>query len=46
MTDDNIWTGLFLVFLLFIVLFLSFYHVRNISDSVYEGLSEKYVTRS
>jgi len=38
MSDDNLWTGFFLVFLLFVFMFLALYHVRHISDSVYEGL--------
>jgi hypothetical protein len=38
MSDDNFWTGFFLVFLLFVFMFLTFYNVRRISDSVYEGL--------
>lgn len=40
MSDDNLWTGFFLVFLLFVFMFLALYHVRHISDSVYEGLTE------
>lgn len=45
MSDDNLWTGIFLVFLLFVFMFLSLYHVRHISDSVYEGFRSSASTR-
>jgi len=37
--DDNLWTGIFLVFLLFVFMYLALYHLRHISDSVYEGFN-------
>jgi len=39
MSDNDYWTALFLVFLAFLFMFVSFYNIRNISDAVYEGLS-------
>jgi len=40
--DDDFWTGLFLVFVIFSFMFLTFYHVHHIADTVYEGfLSSK-----
>ena len=36
MSDNDFWTGLFLVFVLFVFMFMTFYNVRYISDAVYE----------
>jgi Fe2+ transport system protein B len=36
---DNVWTGLFIAFILFLLMFLTFYHVGDISDRMYEGLT-------
>ena len=41
MSEDNFWTALFLVFLLFVFMFLAFFHLRTISESVYEGITTR-----
>ena len=38
MSDNDVWSGLFLAFLLFVCMFLSFSHLPAVSDSIYEGL--------
>lgn len=35
---DSVWLGLFIAFVLFVFMFLTFYHVGDISNGVYEGL--------
>ncbi len=41
MSDNDYWTALFLVFLAFLFMFVSFYNIRNISDTVYEGFADR-----
>jgi len=43
MSDNDLWTALFLVFLLFVLMFLSFSQARALSDSIYEGLCAKEI---
>jgi len=42
MTDNDVWTGFFIIFVVFIFMFMTFYYVKPISDSVYEGFVNAY----
>lgn len=41
MTDD-VWTGFFIIFVVFILMFMTFFYVQDISDSLYEGFANSY----
>lgn len=35
--SDDLWTGFFMIFVVFILMFMTFFYIQPISDSLFEG---------